>query len=171
MIPNQTLKTRLPRYRFTPTSAVCAVHGDPTCLCDVSLPTVSTPILFGTNVLFGNTALKAVGAENVSPTNFYAWAEYLLGSYETFIRLPLEQYRDNDDESPPPRTQFSGVSGWMLLGKPLRQHLNQCARDGLKWSEVKHLVTASGLAPDDVRYISRAYNVRAYSRGPKSKRG
>lgn len=70
------------RYQFSETGAGCIEHGEPACLCDVTMDGPPTPIVYSLDeVRFGGFACERADT-------FHEWAEIVLGCAEVAQARP-----------------------------------------------------------------------------------
>jgi hypothetical protein len=75
---------KAPKYEFVETGATCP-HGSPDCLCDVTI-TTPTPIIVGPHQ-FHDEALDLADGLVLDARNFYEYAQYRLGMFESVGRI------------------------------------------------------------------------------------
>lgn len=147
---------QLPRYTFHQTDVGCARHGDPDCLCDVTIGTIM-PIAKDAGLLFGQMAVEAVGG-NVTHENVVTFASVLLGCYGMFRDQCVEwtpaddpDIEDSDvphndsptrgrHEKPIPGTRKDTTGPLSTLPPGIRWTLYSAAEADMKWSAVKSQV-------------------------------
>lgn len=152
----------LPRCTFTETGVGCAVHGDPTCLCDVVVGT-PTPIDTHHGLTFGTLAVKAVG--KLSAETFHEFASVLLGCADAYMELVVDAPSRQSHETP---NEFSRRKArmmrgkteqtpWMMLDDPTRVALNEAHQRLTPWPEAAKLLPPTAVGRE---YIAKVYNIR-----------
>lgn len=133
----------LPRYRPTSSGVGCAVHNDPTCLCDVVLGE-QVPIL-RTEHKFHKLALHELGDDTVSERNLYEFFSIVLGLHK------LERSFMTTHQKVLKRDAF------MMLPKDVRDAVQNHA----KADSPKHIMLMEleglGLTADQTRDVCAAY--------------
>lgn len=163
------LREKVNIYKFTETNKGCKAHKDPSCLCDVVIPNGEPlEIKYGSNVMFGELALKVLGAETLTPSNMYHWAGYLLGSHNMFRNMHKNFGVDDNVRRCGGATSIRrsfGTTPWMMLPQDIRKKLYHAAvYEKMPWPQAKQMLAELELEPNDMRYVAKVYNTRRYAK-------
>jgi hypothetical protein len=147
----------LPRYTFR-AGELCP-HGDPDCLCDVTV-TQTTRIVKNIPHMFHNLALEELGDYGVTSRNVVEFFSIVLGCHETFRREVAENEDADNLWSNVPQTgkEGAGPAVWQALPCDMRTVLRRHAVAGTPWSYAALEVDDTLLDSEDGKVLRKYYN-------------